>query len=138
MTVYLDSSVVLRLVLGEPSPLLAEGRLDGGATSELLEVECLRTLDRLRLARPERAHELGVARAAIYDLVRSLAIVEVNRAVLERASHPLPVPLGTLDAIHLATALLYREQDDPEVSIATHDAQLGLAARAMGFTVIAD
>jgi predicted nucleic acid-binding protein len=136
MTIYLDSSVVLRIVLGEASPLLADGHLDDGVTSALLEVECLRTLDRLRLVQPDRAPELSKARAAIYSIVRALTVVELNQAILERASHPLPLPLGTLDAIHLASALLYREHEGVELSIATHDTQFALAARAIGFEVM--
>ena len=136
MRVYVDSSVILRLALGETSPLVTGGSLDDGVTSALLGLECLRTLDRLRLARPDRALELSKTRASIYGIMRSLAVIEVTHAVLERASHPLPVPLGTLDAIHLASALLYREQEDVELAVATHDAQLALAAAALGFEVM--
>ncbi len=136
MTVYVDSSVILRLVLGEPSPLVATGSLDDGVTSALLEVECLRTLDRVRLQEPARADHLSFSRAAVYQVVRALTVVDISRAVLERASLPLPVPLGTLDAIHLASALLFREQEGVELAFATHDARLALAARAMGFVVM--
>ena len=134
----------LRRLLGgtkaRPRGTVASGRAgagsDDGVTSALLELECLRTLDRLRLTHPERALELGKARAAVYAIVRTLSVIEVNRAVLERASHPLPVPLGTLDAIHLASALLYREQEAVQLAVATHDVQLALAAGAMGFEVL--
>jgi predicted nucleic acid-binding protein len=136
VTVYVDSSVVLRLVLGEASSLAASGTLDAGVTSALLEVECLRTLDRLRLMRPDQAEALGEARAALYEVVKALSVVEITRTVLERASHPLPMPLGTLDAIHLSTALLYRELEGQALAFATHDGRLGLAARSLGFEVI--
>ncbi|MBN1631714.1 MAG: hypothetical protein JW990_18315 [Thermoleophilia bacterium] len=132
----MDSSVILRLALGEASPLVVSGGLDGGVTSALLELECLRTLDRMRLARPDRAVELSKTRASIYGIMRSLAVIEVTHTVLERASHPFPVPLGTLDAIHLASALLFREQEDVELAMATHDAQLALAAGALGFEIM--
>jgi len=46
----------------------------------------------------------------------------------------MPVPIGTLDAIHLATALLWRERAGT-LEMATHDAALGAAARAFGFHV---
>ena len=55
---------------------------------------------------------------------------------MSRASDPLPVPLGTLDAIHLATALAWRERLDEGLIVATHDAALGLAARSYGFDVV--
>ena len=43
--------------------------------------------------------------------------------------------LRTLDAIHLATALLWREQFRVDLTMATHDGALGLAARAHGMPV---
>ena len=61
---------------------------------------------------------------------------EIDDAVLGRASVPLPSPLGTLDAIHLATGLLWRETRDRELVMATHDAALGVAARACGLAVV--
>lgn len=60
----------------------------------------------------------------------------VTPAILGAASQPLPTVLGTLDAIHLATAVLWRESRDPDLVIATHDRALALAARASGFRVI--
>ena len=56
--------------------------------------------------------------------------------VLGRAGEPLPTPLGTLDAIHLATALVWRDRTGDPLVIATHDVALGLAARAFGFDVL--
>jgi hypothetical protein len=47
---YLDSSVLLRVVLGQRNALKEWGRVTQGVASALVEVECLRTLDRLRFA----------------------------------------------------------------------------------------
>jgi predicted nucleic acid-binding protein len=44
--------------------------------------------------------------------------------------------LGTLDAIHLATALAWRERADEDLTLATHDRALGAAARASGVPVV--
>jgi hypothetical protein len=43
---------------------------------------------------------------------------------------------GTLDALHLATALVWRDRMGPLAVMATHDTALGLAARAFGFEVV--
>jgi hypothetical protein len=56
--------------------------------------------------------------------------------ILARASEPLPIPLGTLDALHLATALVWRERMRQRPVIATHDVGLAVASRAFGFEVV--
>jgi uncharacterized protein len=133
---YLDSSVVLRLVLGQTDALAEWESIETGVASALVEVECLRTLDRVRLLGAISDDELALRRAAVFALMAATEVVEVTRAVLSRASQPLPTTLGTLDALHLATALLWREQSDTELTLATHDAALGRAARASGFAVL--
>jgi predicted nucleic acid-binding protein len=104
--------------------------------SALVEVECLRTLDRLRLRAGVSDQDLATRREAVFERLRRLEIVEVGRPVLARAAQPLPTTLGTLDAIHLATATLWRESQGAALVMATHDDILGTAARASGFSVI--
>jgi hypothetical protein len=101
-----------------------------------MEVECLRTLDRLRLLEGIAEGEIARRRETVYRILEALTVIEPTRPVLARAAQPFPVVLGTLDAIHLATALLWRERADGDLVMATHDAALGLAARAVGFRVI--
>lgn len=48
----------------------------------------------------------------------------------------MAAPLGTLDAIHLATGEMWREARGTELVMATHDTALALAARATGFRVV--
>lgn len=136
MKAYLDSSVILRVVLGQPGRLRAWRKLELGVGSGLVEVECLRTLDRLRLTGMLSVDELATRRETVYRLTEEMEIVEPTTVVLRRASQPLPTPLGTLDAIHLATAILWRELRDEELTVATHDRALGIAARATGFKVV--
>lgn len=136
MRAYLDSSVILRTVLGQRGRLKEWSSIEEGVASALVEVECLGTLDRLRLRASIPVEELVARREAIYRLMGTLTIVEPNAAVLSRASHPFPTPLGTLDAIHLATALLWREREEADLILATHDEELSLAARASGMRVV--
>src|SRR5262249_5595367 len=63
----------------------------------------------------------------------AIDLVLLRPLVLSRASEPLPTAVGTLDAIHLATARLWRERHAELTTMATHDASLGLAARTFGF-----
>jgi predicted nucleic acid-binding protein len=133
---YVDSSVLLRKVLGQANSLREWTKIETAVASALVEVECLRTLDRLRLASGIPDREIAMRREAVFRLLDSLEVVEPTRPVLARAAQPLPTALGTLDAIHLATALLWRERSGSELVMATHDTALGLAARACGLTAI--
>ena len=136
MIAYLDSSVLLRLVLGQSDALAQWAEIEGGVASRLAEVECLRTLDRLRLVESLDDHEIAIRREAVFRLLDALEIVELTRPVLARAAQPMPTTLGTLDAIHLATALMWAEHAGSQLVMATHDQSLATAARASGLRVI--
>jgi predicted nucleic acid-binding protein len=133
---YLDSSVLLRVVLRQPNALNEWKSIRRGVASSLVEVECLRTLDRLRLRFRVTDPDIATRREAIFRLLGSVELVEPNRPILMRASQPLPTELGTLDAIHLATAMLWREAAGTELVMATHDVALATAARASGLRVV--
>jgi uncharacterized protein len=133
---YIDSSVILRLILSEPNPLREWPDVHQGITSALAQVEVLRTLDRLRFSLPTIDPQLLAGRhEAAFRVLEGLETVEITRGVLARAAQPLPTPLGTLDAIHLVSAMAWREQFEGLV-FATHDLALSAAARASGFEVI--
>lgn len=136
MNVYLDASVVLRLVLGEAHALTRRQQFDGAVASALMEVECLRTLDRMTRLGALSADEVAKRRMAVYRLIEEVEVVDVNGTVLRRASEPFPTPLGTLDAIHLATAIAWRDARDASLTMATHDKSLATAARAVGLEVV--
>ncbi len=78
---------------------------------------------------------LAGRREAAFRILEGLETVEITRVVLARAAQPLPTPLGTLDAIHLVSAMAWREQSET-LLFATHDLALSAAARASGFEVI--
>lgn len=136
MIFYADSSVILRAVLGQRGVLAGWNEPVRSMTSALTRVECLRTLDRVRLEEDLVDEEMARRREAVFRLLRSLVLVDPVAAILERAAQPLPTVLGTLDAIHLSTALLWQEVRGEPVSLATHDAALGRAARACGLSVV--
>jgi predicted nucleic acid-binding protein len=133
---YLDSSVVLRIVLGQPDRLSEWGTITTGVGSGLVEVECLRTLDRLRFERMLTDDEVARRRETVYQIVERMEIVEPSGPVLRRASQSMPTPLGTLDALHLATALIWREVRGADLVMTTHDRALALASRASGLRVL--
>jgi predicted nucleic acid-binding protein len=136
MIAYLDSSVLLRVVLGQRDRLKEWKQVRQGVASAIVEVECLRTLDRLRLRAGLTDRDLAARREAVFRLLEEISVVEPGRSILSRASQPYPTPLGTLDAIHLATALAWRESRNSDLVMATHDVALGIAARALGLRVL--
>jgi predicted nucleic acid-binding protein len=118
---YVDASVLLRIALRQPNALPEWRRIDRGISSALILTECLRTPDRLRLRASLTDAEVALRRSTILSLIASLEIVEVDGTVLERAAQPMPTELSTLVAIHLATALLWKESARAELVMATHD-----------------
>ncbi len=132
MIAYLDSSTILRIVLGQANALKEWRSITQGVASALVEVECLRTLDRLRLSESLKDAEIAARRETVFRLLEAIEVVELTRPILSRAAQPLPTALGTLDAIHLATALLWKERTRADLVMATHDEGLATASRASG------
>ena len=136
MIAYVDSSVILRFVLQQPDPLMALLDCDDRVTSFLTEVECLRAIEAARLRRQLSIDESGERRQLAYRHLRRMRRLMPSLSILRRAGEPYPLALKTLDAVHLATALIWRDRRAPGLVFATHDRQLGRAALALGFEVI--
>lgn len=126
--IYLDTSIALAHLLHEtrvPDARLWESPL---ASSRLLEYELWNRL---------HAHGLTVSHGdAARDLLGRVAMLELTPAVLRRALAPFPVPVRTLDGLHLASALYLREQRQ-SVSLASYDSRMVAAARALDLPVMA-
>jgi predicted nucleic acid-binding protein len=135
VNLYIDASVLLRLVLGERGSLREWRRSERLLSSELIRLECLRTIDRARLRDSLSDEAVAERRAEVIETLHSFELLPVDRLVLERATGQFPTGLGTLDAIHLASAIVAREEV-PDLRLATHDRELALAARAVGFPVV--
>lgn len=136
MIAYVDSSVLLRVALGQANSLPEWRHIERGISSALILTESLRTLDRLRLRAGLTDPEIARRRATILKLINALELIEIDAVVLERAAQPMPTELGTLDAIHLASALLWKDAMGVDPVLTTHDGALGLAAQAHGLAVL--
>ena len=136
MIAYVDSSVLLRVVFGEANSLREWKKVTRAVSSQLIVTETLRTLDRVRIRSSLTDSTLAERRSVVLSMISSLELVELDRLVLERAAQPMPTSLGTLDAIHLASAILWREHSGLPITMATHDVELATAAWAHGFPVI--
>ena len=124
--IYLDSSVALAYLLAEdrfPSDLLWDQPL---VSSRLLECEVWNRVN---------AHQLQNSHGdAVRNLIGRVAMIEMVGPVLERALQPFPVPVRTLDAIHLSALEFVRAQKQ-NVQLASYDERLLSAARILGIAI---
>ena len=137
MTVYIESSVLIRIVAGQAQPLRDWENIVAPIASTLIEVEIPRAIDRLR-----RSGDLDDAVATecatrAREALRAFRLIDIDPAVRFRAGGPFAVQVRSLDAIHVATALLWREaHPNDELAMATHDERVARAAKAHGLSVI--
>jgi len=135
MIAYAESSAVLAWVLGEPEAeqvrtvLAAAERV---VSSTLTGVECARALARgAAVGHIGRTDELAAARL-LEGAMASWATLEMSDRILRRAAARFPVePVRTLDALHLATALSFREAY-PDFVLVTLDDRLRANAQLLG------
>jgi len=124
--IALDTSALTKLVVHEPETpaLVAALRGQTLVASALVRTELRRAVQRVA---PDR---LGAAEA----LVGRLRLVRLDDELLDAAGRQAPASLRTLDAIHLACALLLGDELD---ALVTYDARQADAARAAGLVVAA-
>jgi len=139
ISAYLDASVILRILLEEEAPLQEWSDLEIGVSSQIVTVECHRALERLWREHKLDDNEYALKLSKVKTILGYLELIAVDESVIARASQPFPTRLATLDALHLATAILYRENQPGDVRpllLATHDHAFARAAREMRFDVV--
>lgn len=121
--IYIDSSVLLADVLSEPRSPPARLWDEELASSRLLAYEVWNRLHASGAA--------GLHAERAQALLARTNLMEMSRAALARALEPWPVPLRTLDALHLATMEFLRRQGE-SIELASYDNRLVAAAQALG------
>lgn len=120
--IYVDASVALAHIFAEdrrpPEGFWSETLV----ASRLLQYEVWTRVHRRRL---EASH--GDAAA---NIIGRVALLELTPQVLSRALEAFPVPLRTLDALHVASIEHLRGQGQT-VELATYDRRMADAARAL-------
>jgi predicted nucleic acid-binding protein len=129
-----DTSVILRKLFGERSMLAEWPRIREAFASRIILVELGRIVDRARLGGEIDDAQVEQLQSEARRLLRSIALVALTDRILTRAAGPMPTVVGSLDAIHLATAQELAVSR-PALVLATHDRQLARAARASGLEV---
>ena len=135
MTAYLDASVVVRKLQREAGSLKEWGQWERAFSSELLRIEVLRAVDRARLRGALTDNEVAEFVMRARAILDGLELLKLSPSILNRAAQSFLTPLGTLDALHLASAVRLAESTGIELTFLTHDGELGTAARSMNFVV---
>lgn len=124
--IYLDTSVALAHLLAEdrrPPPTLWSQPL---VSSRLLEYEMWTRI---------HARDLSESHGEmVRQLLGRVSVLELIGEVLGRAGGPFPVPVRTLDALHLAS-FHFLQRQGVQLALATYDARLLAAARALDLPV---
>jgi uncharacterized protein len=133
-TLYLDASVVLRILFDEAGVRAPIGAGVVAASSTLVEVETFRALDRARLtghlddAETARKHkELGGLLARMHLLTVSSDVVRLARATF-------PISVRALDALHVASGQVLQAKVGA-LEFWTHDSRQAQAALSRGLEV---
>jgi hypothetical protein len=125
--IYLETSAALAELLAEdrkPNPVIWKEPL---VASRLLEYEVWTRLNSRSLATSHGEH----AR----DLLAGVSYIELTPIVLARALEPFPLPVRTLDALHLATIEYLRGRDVP-ILLASFDDRMLQAAKRLGILTV--
>ncbi len=136
MTLYAETSAVLRWLFAEPG---GESIRSALASAEKVTSSRLALIETRRVVRrAEREGRITAAQAAdllavFAQAMSTWAILEISEEVARRAEDGFPnEPVRTLDAIHLASALLLR-QSFPDLVILTADDRMRVNAALLGF-----
>jgi predicted nucleic acid-binding protein len=120
--IYLDASVALAQLFAEDRKPAEDLWRESLTASRLLQYE---VWARVHARRLEARYGDKVR-----DLLDGVAYIELTPLVLARAGDPFPVPVRTLDAMHLATMAFLRDHG-LAIELASYDARLVAAARAL-------
>ena len=120
---YLDTSIALAHLLAEDQSPPEEIWDEQLISSRLLEYEVWNRIHSRKLGKSHGE--------AVRLLLGRVAMVELISPVIERAKESFPTPVRTLDALHLAS-ISFLIDNSQDVMLATYDAKMLLAARAMG------
>jgi predicted nucleic acid-binding protein len=124
--IYIDSSVVLAELLSEDRSPPESFWQEQLSSSRLLEYE---VWNRIHARGQGSSHG-----AAARQLLDRITLLELTQPILARALEPFPLPIRTLDALHLATIEFLRSYGQ-EVGIASYDRRLNEAGHALGIPI---
>lgn len=136
MNVYIDTSVILSVLLDQTEQTAFWGKWKQAYMSEHVRTEFFRTIDRLRLLGHLNDEERTRLSRSFENFRATCYQIPLDKKILKRAAESFPTVVGTSDAIHLSTAILLNDMNGLDLKLLTHDPQLALAASASGLDVL--
>ena len=137
--IYFETSALLAWLLCEPCAAEVKTHIDNAqtvVTSVLTLVEAERAIIRAESQQIVNAAEAEALRGLLARSKAAWSIIEISEDVRSRASRFFPAePVRTLDAIHLATALMFIRVF-PNLELFSYDQRLLTNAKALGIRTI--
>ena len=122
-----NSSGTVRTILSEADLVLA---------SDLTLIECDRVLKCAITTKHISEGQVSNRRAMLARVSEHWTLFRVDSDIVARARQPFPKePIRTLDAIHLATAIVARNLV-PEIQLLTLDDRLRICGAQLGFDIL--
>lgn len=138
MTLYAESSAVLAWLLDEPTGRTVRERLATAGiiiASDLTLIECDRVVIRAAALGALTEADAADRRAHLTRAASHWNVLRISGEIVDRARQPFPGdPIRTLDAIHLASALVARWAA-PGLEVLSLDDRIRAAAKKLGFSV---
>jgi hypothetical protein len=124
--IYLDSSVILARLFAEAASPTEKFWAQRFTSSRLLDYEVMNRVN------------LRVGIAGLADNARAIIdrveLIDLSPVALARSLAPFPIPVKTLDGLHLAT-MHYLQANGQSFRLASYDRRLIAAANAIGVAV---
>lgn len=134
MVGYVDASVLLRHILLGDSSIQHVLECERIMSSELLEIESRRVIHRYRIDGEIDDEGFVLATTRLNEVLSGISLLALSSAVKRRAMGAFPVHVKTLDALHLASALVYADTSPGQnVLIFSFDTGMNRCACAIGF-----
>lgn len=136
MTLYAESSAVLAWLLDEPNGRTVRDVLANAeivVASDLTLIECDRVVIRAAVLGDLTEGDAADRRAHLAAAATHWNVLRISGEVVERSRQPFPGDrIRTLDAIHLASALVARSAA-PGLEVLSLDDRIRTAAKRLGF-----